>query len=62
MKQLNSALSTDPDHPIPDKYKRVLEKNLKLSYTMSLGGQKGISEGYLYGYQVINDLFNSLFK
>ncbi|EAR95077.2 hypothetical protein TTHERM_00640050 (macronuclear) [Tetrahymena thermophila SB210] len=60
--KINNALLINRDYPIPENYKKIVDKDMQLNYSLNKKAQIGIPQGYLYGYQIINDLFNKLFK
>jgi len=51
---LNDALKKDPEYPLPEAYKKVVEKDVKFSY--SLPQQLQVPEKFLVCYQVLDDI------
>lgn len=61
MKNLNKQLQANPDHPVPDNYRKVVEKQLSVDYQINKPVGEQIGESWVTSYEIINDIVRKNF-
>lgn len=61
MKNLNRSLLQNPGHPVPDNYRKVVEKVQQINYQLSDPIRKQVGEAWAASYEILADAVRNKF-